>query len=89
MTNYILVGGSKKISILFHLTEDSIWDNRILTEKLHMSNFKIAMAIILDHFSLKNGIFFISHRYTTQENDFFICKLTLDQLTQVQHLLFD
>ena len=60
-------------SILFHLTEDSIWDNnRILTEKLHMSNFKIAMAIILDHFWLKNGnFFFISHRNTTQENDFF------------------
>ena len=73
MTNYILLGGSKKFSILFHLTEDSIWDNnRILTEKLHMSNFKIAMAIILGHIRLKNGNFFISHRNTTQENDFFL-----------------
>ena len=72
MTNYILVGGIQKKLILFHLTEDFIWDNnRILTEKLHMSNFKIAMAIILDHFWLKNGnFFFISHRNTTQENDF-------------------
>ena len=61
--------------------------NRIPIEKMHITNFKIAMEIIFDHFGPKNGkILLFSYRTptTVPKNSFFGCRLIV-----IPYIIFD
>ena len=77
--NMFLVFQQEETIFLPHLTEASIWVKVGFPQKtLHMTNFKIAMGIVLDHFGPKNGkilIYFISRLNNSIQEDFFVCTL--------------